>query len=1088
MVTSGAEINAKGINMAQRKDIHKVLIIGSGPIIIGQACEFDYSGTQACKALRKLGYEIVLVNSNPATIMTDPEIADVTYIEPLNVDRLEQIIAKERPDAVLPNLGGQSGLNLCSELAEKGILDKYNVQVIGVQVDAIERGEDRIEFKRTMESLGIEMARSEVAYSVEQAMEIAERLHYPVVLRPAYTMGGAGGGLVYNVEELKTVCARGLQASLVGQVLVEESILGWEELELEVVRDADNNMITVCFIENIDPLGVHTGDSFCSAPMLTISEEVQKRLQEKSYRIVESIEVIGGTNVQWAHDPVTDRDIIIEINPRTSRSSALASKATGFPIALVSAMLAAGLTLADIPCGKYGTLDKYVPDGDYVVIKFARWAFEKFKGVEDKLGTQMRAVGEVMSIGKNFKEAFQKAIRSLETGRYGLGHAKDFDTKSKQELLDMLLYPSSERYFIIYEALRKGATPDEIFEITKVKHYFLEQMKELVDEEEALMKNQGSLPSDEALAQAKKDGFSDKYLSQILSVPEEDVRNRRIAIGMTEAWEGVHVSGTPDSAYYYSTYNAPDKNPVKSDKPKVMILGGGPNRIGQGIEFDYCCVHASLALKKLGFETIIVNCNPETVSTDYDTSDKLYFEPLTLEDVLSIYEKEKPVGVIAQFGGQTPLNLAADLEKNGVKILGTAPSVIDLAEDRDLFRAMMNKLEIPMPESGMAVNVEEALAIADKIGYPVMVRPSYVLGGRGMEVVYDADAMVGYMNAAVGVTPDRPILIDRFLNHAMECEADAISDGTHAFVPAVMEHIELAGVHSGDSACIIPSRHISEENVKTIKEYTRKIAEEMHVKGLMNMQYAIEDGKVYVLEANPRASRTVPLVSKVCNIRMVPLAIEIVTAELTGKESPVPALKEQDIPFYGVKEAAFPFNMFQEVDPVLGPEMRSTGEVLGLSPYWGEAFFKAQEGIQSKLPLSGKVLISVSDKDKAEVVDVARSLADNGFEILASKNTCKLLVENGLKAEEVKKLKEGRPNMMDIILNGEVDLIVNTPIGSERKEDDSYLRKAAIKKKIPYMTTMAAAKATASGIETIKKNGNSEVKSLQELHSQIKDK
>ena len=1088
MVTSGAEINAKGINMAQRKDIHKVLIIGSGPIIIGQACEFDYSGTQACKALRKLGYEIVLVNSNPATIMTDPEIADVTYIEPLNVDRLEQIIAKERPDAVLPNLGGQSGLNLCSELAEKGILDKYNVQVIGVQVDAIERGEDRIEFKRTMESLGIEMARSEVAYSVEQAMEIAERLHYPVVLRPAYTMGGAGGGLVYNVEELKTVCARGLQASLVGQVLVEESILGWEELELEVVRDADNNMITVCFIENIDPLGVHTGDSFCSAPMLTISEEVQKRLQEKSYRIVESIEVIGGTNVQWAHDPVTDRDIIIEINPRTSRSSALASKATGFPIALVSAMLAAGLTLADIPCGKYGTLDKYVPDGDYVVIKFARWAFEKFKGVEDKLGTQMRAVGEVMSIGKNFKEAFQKAIRSLETGRYGLGHAKDFDTKSKQELLDMLLYPSSERYFIIYEALRKGATPDEIFEITKVKHYFLEQMKELVDEEEALMKNQGSLPSDEALAQAKKDGFSDKYLSQILSVPEEDVRNRRIAIGMTEAWEGVHVSGTPDSAYYYSTYNAPDKNPVKSDKPKVMILGGGPNRIGQGIEFDYCCVHASLALKKLGFETIIVNCNPETVSTDYDTSDKLYFEPLTLEDVLSIYEKEKPVGVIAQFGGQTPLNLAADLEKNGVKILGTAPSVIDLAEDRDLFRAMMDKLEIPMPESGMAVNVEEALAIADKIGYPVMVRPSYVLGGRGMEVVYDADAMVGYMNAAVGVTPDRPILIDRFLNHAMECEADAISDGTHAFVPAVMEHIELAGVHSGDSACIIPSRHISEVNVKTIKEYTRKIAEEMHVKGLMNMQYAIEDGKVYVLEANPRASRTVPLVSKVCNIRMVPLAIEIVTAELTGKESPVPALKEQDIPFYGVKEAAFPFNMFQEVDPVLGPEMRSTGEVLGLSPYWGEAFFKAQEGIQSKLPLSGKVLISVSDKDKAEVVDVARSLADNGFEILASNNTCKLLVENGLKAEEVKKLKEGRPNMMDIILNGEVDLIVNTPIGSERKEDDSYLRKAAIKKKIPYMTTMAAAKATASGIETIKKNGNSEVKSLQELHSQIKDK
>ena len=882
--------------MSQRKDIHKVLIIGSGPIIIGQACEFDYSGTQACKALRKLGYEIVLVNSNPATIMTDPETADVTYIEPLNVERIEQIIAKERPDALLPNLGGQSGLNLCSELAKAGILEKYNVEVIGVQVDAIERGEDRMEFKKTMESLGIEMAKSEVAYSVDDALRIADELGYPVVLRPAYTMGGAGGGLVYNVEELKTVCARGLQASLVGEVLVEESILGWEELELEVVRDADNNMITVCFIENIDPLGVHTGDSFCAAPMLTIPESVQKRLQEKSYKIVESIQVIGGTNVQWAHDPVTDRDIIIEINPRTSRSSALASKATGFPIALVSAMLASGLTLADIPCGKYGTLDKYVPDGDYVVIKFARWAFEKFKGVEDKLGTQMRAVGEVMSIGKTYKEAFQKAIRSLETGRYGLGHAKDFDTKSKDELLRMLMTPSSERHFIMYEALRKGATVDEIFDITKVKHYFIEQMKELVEEEEALAACKGQLPSDEALTSAKKNGFSDKYLSQILDVEEDAVRERRIAIGVEEAWEGVHVSGTEDSAYYYSTYNAPDKNPVSNEKPKIMILGGGPNRIGQGIEFDYCCVHASLALKKLGFETIIVNCNPETVSTDYDTSDKLYFEPLTLEDVLSIYKKEKPVGVIAQFGGQTPLNLANALEANGVKILGTAPAVIDLAEDRDLFRAMMDKLEIPMPESGMAVTVEDALEIAEKIGYPVMVRPSYVLGGRGMEVVYDAESMVGYMKAAVGVTPDRPILIDRFLGHATECEADAISDGTHAFVPAVMEHIELAGVHSGDSACIIPSKHLSEENVQTIKEYTRRIAEEMHVRGLMNMQYAIENGKVFVLEANPRASRTVPLVSKVCNIRMVPLAIDIVTAELTGRPSPVPALKEQHIP------------------------------------------------------------------------------------------------------------------------------------------------------------------------------------------------
>ena len=1072
--------------MPKRTDIKKVLIIGSGPIIIGQACEFDYSGTQACKALRKLGYEIVLVNSNPATIMTDPETADVTYIEPLNVDRLEQIIAKERPDALLPNLGGQSGLNLCSELHQAGVLDKYNVQVIGVQVDAIERGEDRIEFKKTMDELGVEMARSEVAYSVEQALEIAEGLGYPVVLRPAYTMGGAGGGLVYNKEELKTVCARGLQASLVGQVLVEESILGWEELELEVVRDAEGNIITVCFIENIDPLGVHTGDSFCAAPMLTISKEVQKRLEEKSHKIVESVQVIGGTNVQWAHDPKTDRDIVIEINPRTSRSSALASKATGFPIALVSAMLAAGLTLKDIPCGKYGTLDKYVPDGDYVVIKFARWAFEKFKGVEDKLGTQMRAVGEVMSIGKTYKEAFQKAIRSLETGRFGLGHASNFDTLTKKELLNKLSVASSERHFLMYEALRKGATVEEIHDLTKVKAYFIEQMKELVEEEEALLAGKGSMPADDKLVSAKKNGFSDKYLSQILEISEDDIRNKRVELGLEQTWEGVHVSGTENSAYYYSTYNGEDKNPINEEKPKIMILGGGPNRIGQGIEFDYCCVHASMALKKLGFETIIVNCNPETVSTDYDTSDKLYFEPLTLEDVLSIYKKEKPLGVIAQFGGQTPLNLAADLEKNGVKILGTSPAVIDLAEDRDLFREMMDKLEIPMPESGMAVNVEEAVEIANRIGYPVMVRPSYVLGGRGMEVVYDDESMVGYMKAAVGVTPDRPILIDRFLNHAMECEADAISDGTRAFVPAVMEHIELAGVHSGDSACILPSVHISEENVKTIKEYTRKIAEEMHVKGLMNMQYAIENDKVYVLEANPRASRTVPLVSKVCNVRMVPLATDIITAEITGRPSPIEDMKEKVIPNYGVKEAAFPFNMFQEVDPILGPEMRSTGEVLGMSKSYGEAFYKAQEAIQSTLPMEGTVLFSVNDRDKAEAVEVAKIFADDGFKIVATGRTYDRIVEAGIPATKVKKLQEGRPNINDMIANGEIQFVVNTPIDKSSMQDDSYLRKAAIKAKIPYMTTIAAAKASAEGIHYIKTHKQGEMKSLQEYHSEIK--
>ncbi len=1071
--------------MKKRDDVNKILIIGSGPIIIGQACEFDYSGTQACKALKKLGYEIVLVNSNPATIMTDPTTADVTYIEPLNVERLTQIIEKERPDGLLPNLGGQTGLNLASELYKKGILDKYGVKVIGVQVDAIERGEDRIEFKELMNSLGIEMARSEVAYSVDDALAIAEKLGYPVVLRPAYTMGGAGGGLVYNVEELKTVCERGLAASLVGQVLVEESVLGWEELELEVVRDSTGKMITVCFIENIDPLGVHTGDSFCSAPMLTIPEDVQAELQRQAYKIVDAIEVIGGTNVQFARNTDDGRIIVIEINPRTSRSSALASKATGFPIALVSAMLAAGLDLCDIECGKYGTLDKYVPDGDYVVIKYARWAFEKFKGAQDKLGTQMRAVGEVMSIGKTYKEAFQKAIRSLEIGRYGLGGAKNFADLSLKELMNMLHVPSSERQFIMYEAIRKGADLNELYNITKIKPYFLEQMKELVDEEEALLKFKGKVPPTDVLEKAKKDGFADRYIANLLDVSEDDIRKARLDAGIVEAWEGIHVSGTKDSAYYYSSYNMKDESKT-SDRKKIMILGGGPNRIGQGIEFDYCCVHAAMALKKLGFETIIVNCNPETVSTDYDTSDKLYFEPLTLEDVLSIHEKEKPVGVIAQFGGQTPLNLAADLKKNGVNILGTTPETIDMAEDRDLFRAMMDKLGIPMPESGMAVTVDDALSIAKRIGYPLMVRPSYVLGGRGMEVVHDDEHMKVYMAAAVGVTPDRPILIDRFLNNALECEADAISDGENVFVPAVMEHIELAGIHSGDSACVLPSKNISAKNVEIIKDYTRKIAREMNVKGLMNMQYAIENDTVYVLEANPRASRTVPLVSKVCNIGMVPLATEIITMPITGKPSPVPALREKKFNHCGVKEAVFPFNMFQEVDPLLGPEMRSTGEVLGMASDFGEAFFKAEEATQTSLPLDGTVLISVNDRDKSELVEVAKGFADCGFKIIATGGTYDMIVGAGIEATKIFKLQQGRPNVLDAITNKEVSIVINTPDDKKGAMDDSYIRKGVIKAGIPYVTTMAAAKASIAGIKARKK-GAGEVKSLQTYHAEIEE-
>lgn len=1072
--------------MPKRTDINSILIIGSGPIIIGQACEFDYSGTQACKALRKLGYKIILVNSNPATIMTDPEMADVTYIEPLNVESLSRIIAKERPDALLPNLGGQSALNLCSELAGSGVLKKYAVKVIGIQVDAIERGEDRIAFKDTMNRLGIEMPRSKAAYTVDEAERIAQELGYPVVIRPAYTMGGTGGGLVYNVEELRIIANRGIAASAVGQILVEESVLGWEELELEIVRDAKNQMLTVCFIENVDAMGVHTGDSFCTAPMLTISPELQERLQKHAYAIVEAIEVIGGTNVQFAHDPKTDRVVIIEINPRTSRSSALASKATGFPIALISAMLAAGLTLDEIPYWRDGTLDKYTPSGDYVVVKFARWAFEKYPGSQDKLGTQMRAVGEVMSMGKNYKEAFHKAIRSLEIGRYGLGFARDYNTYSLEELLSLLAEPSSERHFIMYEALRKGATVAELHRLTHVKGWFIEQMQELVALEEKILTHRGGQLPDDLLIQAKKDGFADRYLAMLLNLTEKEIRRRRVGLGMVEAWEPVPVSGVENAFYYFSTYNAPDRNTV-SDRQKVMILGGGPNRVGQGIEFDYCCVHAAFALRDIGFETVIINCNPETVSTDYDTSDKLYFEPLTVEDVLSIYEKEKPEGVIVQFGGQTPLNIAGELAEAGVKIFGTSPETIDLAEDRDRFAQIMEKLNIPMPESGMAFNFDEALDIARRIGYPLMVRPSYVLGGRGMEIVYDEEMLRHYLAAAAWVTPERPVLIDKFLSNAIEAEADAIADGTDAYVPAVMEHIELAGIHSGDSACVIPPTTIPAKHLDTIVEYTKKIAREMNVVGLMNIQYAIADDKVYVLEANPRASRTVPLVSKVCNISMARIATEIMLAGKTGKPSPVKELVTRKIPHFGVKEAVFPFNMFPEVDPLLGPEMRSTGEVLGMADSFGLAYFKAQEATKSPLPTAGTVLISVTDQDKQAALEAAREFSRLGFKLKATAGTHKLLTENGIMAEPIKKLQEGRPNIMDGIMNNEINLVINTPSGKRSQYDDSYIRKTAIRKNVPYITTMAAALASVKGIAAYKENDlqNSNVKSLQEYHAGI---
>ena len=1067
--------------MPLNKDIKKVLVIGSGPIVIGQAAEFDYAGAQACRVLKDEGIEVVLVNSNPATIMTDKALADHIYLEPLTEETVKRIIEKEHPDSILCGLGGQTGLTIGMQLAKDGYLDEMGVKLLGTDAEAIDKAEDRQMFRDTMIKINQPVVPSDIAYTVDHAKEIASDIGYPVIIRPAFTLGGAGGGVAYNEHELEVIAKNGLMLSPITQVLVERYIAGWKEIEFEVMRDSVGNVIAVCSMENFDPVGVHTGDSIVIAPAVTLADKELQMLRSASLDIITELGIEGGCNCQFALNPESFEYSVIEVNPRVSRSSALASKATGYPIAKVTTKIALGYTLDEIKNDITGkTCACFEPTLDYVVVKLPKWPFDKFVNASRKLGTQMKATGEVMSIAPSFEQAIMKAVRGAEIGLDTLNNKALNGDDIKQKLHDQ----DDIRLFTVFKAFKEGVSIAEIHEITMIDEWFLAKLENLARYE---LEIEGKPLSKEQYLKGKKLGYPDKALEKISG--GSLTYHKDCVYKMVDTCGAEFKAETP---YFYSTYDehCEARELDKSDKKKIIVLGSGPIRIGQGIEFDYCCVHASQALKKMGFETIIVNCNPETVSTDYDTSDKLYFEPLTVEDVLSIYNKEKPLGVIAQFGGQTPLNIAAELEKNGVKILGTSPSVIDLAEDRDLFREMMDKLEIPMPESGMATTVEEALEIAGKIGYPVMVRPSYVLGGRGMEVVYDDESMAGYMKAAVGVTPDRPILIDRFLNHAMECEADAISDGTHAFVPAVMEHIELAGVHSGDSACILPSVHISEENLETIKEYTRKIAEEMHVKGLMNMQYAIEDDKVYVLEANPRASRTVPLVSKVCNVRMVPLATQIITSELTGKPSPVPELKEQAIPYYGVKEAAFPFNMFQEVDPVLGPEMRSTGEVLGLSKSYGEAFYKAQEGVGAKLPLGGTVLISVNRKDKEEVVEVAKAFADDGFKILATENTCKLIKEAGIEAEKVNKLSEGRPNILDLITNGNIDIIVNSPVGKDSVNDDSYLRKGAIKAKIPYYTTIAAAKAAAEGIAYVKahQDQNEEVNSLQGLHAQISDK
>ncbi len=1070
--------------MPKRSDLKTILIIGSGPIVIGQACEFDYSGTQACKVLKAEGFKVILLNSNPATIMTDPSTADVVYIEPITPEMLEKIIEKEKPDAVLPTLGGQTALNVTVQAAELGIFERHGVELIGAQIEAIQKAEDRELFKVAMQKIGLDLARSGKAHTLEEAVEVMEEVGLPVIIRPAYTLGGIGSGVAYNKEEFVRIAQGGLEASMVSEILIEELLTGWKEFELEVMRDLKDNVVIICSIENFDPMGVHTGDSITVAPAQTLTNREYQVMRDAAIACIREIGVeTGGSNIQFAVNPDNGRMVVIEMNPRVSRSSALASKATGFPIAKIAAKLAVGYTLDEIPNDiTKKTPACFEPTIDYCVVKIPRFTFEKFPTAERFLTSSMKSVGEAMAIDRTFKASLQKGLRSLEIGVSGL---VDLKSEPSESLLnEMLRVPCAERIFYIKYALQKGMSIDKLYEITGIDRWFLDNMKQIVEFENEI-KKLGSADNftSELMLQAKQYGFSDKQLGELLKTDESSIRKLRYELDVKVVFKAVDTCGAEFEAftpYYYSTYEKENES-ERSARKKVMVLGGGPNRIGQGIEFDYCCCHASYALKDEGVESIMVNCNPETVSTDYDTSDKLYFEPVTTEDVLNIYEQEKPDGVIVQFGGQTPLNIANELAAAGVKIIGTSPEMIDLAEDRDQFREMMDKLEIPMPESGMASNEPEALAIADRIGYPLMLRPSYVLGGRGMEVVHDEEMLRRYVAAAVDVTPERPILIDRFLEDAIEAEADALADGTDAFVPSVMEHIELAGIHSGDSACVIPPASIPQKHIDTISEYTRKIAIELNVVGLMNMQYAIAGDKVYVLEANPRASRTVPVVSKVCNVSMARLATQL----MLGKKLSDLNLKHRKIPHYGVKEAVFPFNMFPTVDPLLGPEMRSTGEVLGLSESFELAFYKAQEAAGQQLPSEGAVLMTVADADKQQVIEIARGFRAMGFSVFATEGTHRFLAEGGIESERILKMHEGRPNIVDAIKNSEIHLIINTPSGKLSKYDDSYIRKAAIRYGIPYITTTAAAAAAVKGISA-RRSGESTVRSLQSYHEAIK--
>ncbi|MFC2010633.1 carbamoyl-phosphate synthase large subunit [Chloroflexota bacterium] len=1058
----------------------KVLIIGSGPIIIGQAAEFDYAGTQACKAMREEGITSVLVNSNPATIMTDEGIADIVYIEPLTLDMLSRIIERERPDGLLPTLGGQTGLNLAVELADAGILDKYKVRSLGTSIETIRTAEDRELFKQLLINIGEPVPGSASVNTLEQAREAAKEIGLPLIIRPAYTLGGTGGGVANNLEELEITVTRGLSASPIQQVLLEESVIGWKEIEYEVMRDGADNCITVCNMENFDPMGVHTGDSIVVAPSQTLTNKEYQMLRTASLKIIRALGIEGGCNVQFALDPKSEKYYVIEVNPRVSRSSALASKATGYPIARVAAIIAVGKTLDEIPNQITGkTMASFEPALDYVVVKIPHWPFDKFVSSNRTLGTQMKATGEAMAIGRCFEAALQKAVRSLETSQKSLLW-EDLGWKQATDINSYPLESSDLRLWAIMAALRRGITPEAISKHTRIDLWFINKLQNIVDMENTLR----SQPLTPGLAwRAKRLGFSDEQIGTLTNRLHEQVRELRRSWNVQPVYKIVDTCAAEFDAstpYFYSTYEQEDEaQPL--GKKKAMVIGSGPIRIGQGIEFDYCCVHAAFALHDEGYESIMVNCNPETVSTDYDTSDRLYFEPLTVEDVLSIYEKEKPEGIIVQFGGQTPLNMAKELTDAGVKILGTSPGTIDLAEDRDRFSQMMRELGIPMSESGMASSLKEALGIAGQIGYPLMVRPSYVLGGRGMQVVYDEEMLKEYVTAAVVVTPDRPILIDRFLENAIEVEIDAIADGTEVFVPAVMEHIEFAGIHSGDSACVIPSVSIPIRHVNTINEYTKRIARALGVVGLMNIQYAVAKDVVYVLEANPRASRTVPIVSKVCDVPMVRAATQI----MLGKKLAELDIKPRKIPHFGVKEAVFPFPMFPEVDPVLGPEMRSTGEVLGIASSFDSAYFKAEQAASQLLPMEGTVLITVSEKDRPAVLDVAEQFNKLGFKIRATKGTLQFLASHGIKSDLILKMHEGRPNIVDGIINSEIHLIINTPSDKKAQHDDSYIRKAAIKYKIPYITTLAAASAAAKGI-TVHRIRGAGVKSLQSYHADIR--